>query len=208
MATSTWLNLALEESRSRGYLGPAATELQISHSEGFAQCWEEIHTAPPREFLDLGCGGGLPGLVLLERWGCRGVLIDSMEKRMRFLDEVLSQPNAPKNAQLITARAEQVAREKGMSEGFDLVTARSFGPPAVTAECAARFLKVGGVLIVSEPPNDLEPTRWDKAALALLGLEAQGRVRHWAAFQVLLKIAPTPQRFPRAIGIPGKTPLF
>lgn len=203
-----WLPRALEESRARGFLGPAAIEVQIAHAEGFALSWEDIRPNPPTEFLDLGSGGGLPGLVLLERWNCRGVLIDSMEKRMRLLIDVLAQPDAPDRGEVIIGRAEEIARFPGLSDAFELVTARSFGPPAVTAECAARFLKIGGVLIVSEPPDDSETDRWKADILGELGLEPLGRVRHGAAFQVLLKTRPTPSKFPRGIGIPGKSPLF
>ncbi|MGA2968321.1 MAG: RsmG family class I SAM-dependent methyltransferase [Acidimicrobiales bacterium] len=203
-----WLFRALEKSRARGYLGPADIEQQIAHAEGFAQCWEGLYPSPPVEFLDLGSGGGLPGLVLLARWGCRAVLVDSMIKRMRFLTEVLAEADAPTNAEVIIGRAEQVAREPVLSGVFDLVTARSFGPPAVTAECGVRFLKLGGVLIVSEPPDDNETGRWNEGILAELGLEVKGRVRHGAAFQILLKTSPTPERYPRGIGIPGKSPLF
>jgi 16S rRNA (guanine527-N7)-methyltransferase len=203
-----WLFRALEQSRARGYLGPADIEQQIAHAEGFAQCWDDLYASPPSEFLDLGSGGGLPGLVLLERWSCRAVLVDSMIKRMRFLTEVLAEADAPSNAEVITGRAEQVARNPLLSGVFDLVTARSFGPPAVTAECSVRFLRVGGVLIVSEPPDDSETGRWNKEILAELGLEAKGRVRHGAAFQILLKTSPTPDKYPRSIGIPGKSPLF
>ena len=206
--TNEWLVRALEQSRARGYLGPADIEQQIAHAEGFAQCWEDLYPSPPRELLDLGSGGGLPGLVLLVRWGCRTVLVDSMIKRMRFLTEVLEEADAPTNAEVITGRAEQVARNPLLSGSFDLVTARSFGPPAVTAECAVRFLKVGGVLIVSEPPDDSETGRWNREVLSELGLEAKGRVRHSAAFQILLKTSPTPEKYPRSIGIPGKSPLF
>jgi 16S rRNA (guanine527-N7)-methyltransferase len=199
---------ALEESRARGFLGPADIEVQIAHAEGFALCWENIRPTPPTEFLDLGSGGGLPGLILLERWNCRGVLIDSMEKRMRLLIDVLSQPDAPTQGEVIIGRAEEIARKPELSEAFDLVTARSFGPPAVTAECAAGFLRIGGVLIVSEPPEDDGSERWKTNILAELGLEPQGRVRFGAAFQVLLKTKPTPPKFPRGIGIPSKSPLF
>jgi 16S rRNA (guanine527-N7)-methyltransferase len=131
-----------------------------------------------------------------------------MIKRMRFLTEVLAEADAPTNSEVIIGRAEQVAREPVLSGVFDLVTARSFGPPAVTAECGVRFLKLGGVLIVSEPPDDNETGRWNEGILAELGLEVKGRVRHGAAFQILLKTSPTPERYPRGIGIPGKSPLF
>jgi 16S rRNA (guanine527-N7)-methyltransferase len=158
--------------------------------------------------LDLGSGGGLPGLVLLEYWDCRGVFLDSMEKRMNFLREVLDWPGAPQMGEVITGRAEEIARDPRLEGTFDLVTARSFGPPSVVAECAVRFLKVGGLLVVSEPPNDDDDSRWNIDALAKLGFENRGRVRHGAAYQVLVKVARTPREYPRAIGVPGKNPLF
>jgi 16S rRNA (guanine527-N7)-methyltransferase len=131
-----------------------------------------------------------------------------MEKRTRFLKDVLAQAEAPQSGEVITGRAEELAREAFLSGTFDLVTARSFGPPAVTAECAARFLKVGGTLVVSEPPDDSEVGRWNVEILAALGLKALGRVRYGAAFQILTKTKPTPKDYPRAIGTPNKLPLF
>jgi 16S rRNA (guanine527-N7)-methyltransferase len=203
-----WLSRALEESRARGFLGPGSIEPHIAHAMGFADCWADVSSTPPSSFLDLGSGGGLPGLVLLDYWGCRGVFVDSMEKRMNFLREVLAWPGAPQLGEVITGRAEDIARDPSLDGSFDLVTARSFGPPAVVAECAVRFLKVGGVLIVSEPPNDEDESRWDTKALRRLGLESRGRVRHNAAYQLLVKVATTPRDFPRAVGVPGKNPLF
>jgi len=205
---TAWLPRALEESRARGFLGPGAIEPQIQHAEGFALCWEDRHHAPPSAFLDLGSGGGLPGLVLLERWRCRAVLLDSMERRARFLREVLAWPDAPLEGEVLQGRAEQLARDATLTESFDLVTARSFGSPAVTAECGARFLKVGGALIVSEPPKEEAESRWSSAGLAKMGLRALGRVRHGAAFEVIEKIAETPDQYPRAVGVPAKSPLF
>jgi 16S rRNA (guanine527-N7)-methyltransferase len=202
-----WLFRALEESRARGFLGPGAIEHQVEHANGFAQCWEELSSTPPAIFLDLGSGGGLPGLVLAERWGCRAVLVDSMVKRMNFLRETLAWPDAPQEVLVITGRAEEVAWEPTMDGVFDLVTARSFGPPAVVAECSARFLRLGGVLVVSEPPEDHDG-RWNQKILRSIGLEDRGRVRHGAAFRVLSKVSATPKEFPRGIGVPGKRPLF
>jgi 16S rRNA (guanine527-N7)-methyltransferase len=131
-----------------------------------------------------------------------------MVKRAKFLEEVLAWEGAPENGTVITARVEEIARYPELVEEFDLVTARSFGPPAVTAECGAQFLKVGGVLIVSEPPDDSEANRWDSTKLAELGLVAEGRIRRGAAYQVLVKTHPTPNEYPRSIGTPRKRPLF
>jgi 16S rRNA (guanine527-N7)-methyltransferase len=124
------------------------------------------------------------------------------------LKEVLDWKDAPPNGEVIIGRVEEVARNPRLEDGFDLVTARSFGPPSVTAECGVRFLKVGGLMIVSEPPDDSVIDRWSQRGLALMGLESQGRVRSGSAFQILLKIAPTPPEFPRGIGTPRKKPIF
>jgi 16S rRNA (guanine527-N7)-methyltransferase len=186
-----WLPRALEESRARGFLGPQAIEPQISHAEGFALCWEALRPTPPADLLDLGSGGGLPGLVLLDRWHCHEVFLDSMGKRSNFLKEALAWPGAPEGGEVIIARAEEAARWPELEGKFDLVTARSFGPPAVTAECAVRFLKVGGVLVVSEPPGERSSERWNEKGLALLGLAAPGRSRYGTASEVLVKEKPT-----------------
>jgi 16S rRNA (guanine527-N7)-methyltransferase len=203
-----WLPRALEESRARGFLGPQPIEPQIAHASGFAQCWEAFQETPPRALLDLGSGGGLPGLVLLDHWNCRAVLLDSMVKRSSFLREALAWPDAPPGGEVVVARAEEAARWPEFDDQFDLVTARSFGPPAVTAECAARFLKVGGVLIVSEPPSEGPEERWKSEGLARLGFVDRGRTRFGAAYEVLVKEKPTSQEFPRASGTPKKHPLF
>jgi 16S rRNA (guanine527-N7)-methyltransferase len=131
-----------------------------------------------------------------------------MVKRAKFLVEVLEWDGAPDNGTVIEGSVEETARIPELAEAFDLVTARSFGPPAVTAECGARFMKIGGVMIVSEPPEDSDPTRWNTEKLVELGLEAKGRIRHGAAYQVLVKTQSTPDEFPRSIGTPRKRPLF
>ena len=205
---SEWLPRALEESRARGFLGPGAIGPQITHAEGFAQCWEMDHPTPPISFLDLGSGGGLPGLVLLDRWRTRAVFTDSIAKRVVFLREILGQAGVTQSAEVVAGRVEEIARLDGMTEAFDLVTSRSFGSPSVTAECGSRFLRIGGVMIVSEPPDDAQSDRWDSAALLTLGLVSAGRVRRGAAFQILRKISATPLEYPRAIGIPKKRPLY
>ena len=206
--STEWLSRALEESRARGFLGPGSIEPQIEHANGFAHCWEEIHDSPPLNFLDLGSGGGLPGLVLLERWDCRGVLLDSMTKRTKFLEEVSHWNGAPGQLEVVTGRAEEIARETSFDGAFHLVTARSFGPPSVVAECAIRFLKIDGILAVSEPPDDDDDLRWSREGPQELGYEDLGRVRYGAAFRVLIKRRTTSATFPRDVGIPKKRPLF
>jgi 16S rRNA (guanine527-N7)-methyltransferase len=180
----------------------------VAHAHGFAVVAEEEFGGVPPSFLDLGSGGGLPGLVLLDRWRVPGALLDSSQRRCAFLREVLSWPDSPAGATVLEGRAEDLARRVDLREAFPLVTARSFGPPAVTAECASAFVSVGGVLIVSEPPGTQGSERWPATSMARLGLEPRGLRRRSAGFQVIAKVSPSPDAYPRAVGVPGRRPLF
>ncbi len=203
------MSRALEESRARGFLGPGPIEPHIEHARGFLRAWQQHSPAPPDRFLDLGSGGGLPGFFLLTEWSTPGVLLDSMVRRTAFLEEALSWPDAPSTGSVVTARAEDASRDLALTESFDLVTARSFGPPAVTAECSTRLLKVGGLLIISEPPHDSQAAdRWPAAGVAQFGFESLGVWRDASGFHVLRKVSDTPEQFPRRSGVPSKKPLF
>jgi 16S rRNA (guanine527-N7)-methyltransferase len=114
---------------------------------------------------------------------------------------------------VVEGRAEVLARDPRMGGHFAVVTARSFGRPAVTAECAAGYLSAGGALVVSEPPADATigttAGRWDTEALASLGLAAPVIAREAGfGFAVMHKVAPADPRYPRRAGIPQKRPLW
>jgi 16S rRNA (guanine527-N7)-methyltransferase len=100
-----------------------------------------------------------------------------------------------------TARAEAVPDLRGR---FVAVVARSFGPPAVTAECGAPLLEVGGRLVVSEPPRT--EGRW--AGCAVLGVGPAVRLPGPPTLVVLTQVAACPDRFPRRTGLPAKRPLW
>lgn len=159
--------------------------------------------------IDLGSGGGLPGLVIaVERPALELVLLDSSKRRTDFLVEVCEALDLVDRVLVVRARAEEYAREPGNRCQATAVVARSFGPPAVTAECGAPLLRAGGVLLVSEPPGD-GPGRWPSAGLAELGLElGERRATGAATIQTLVAARPCPDRYPRRVGIPTKRPLF
>jgi 16S rRNA (guanine527-N7)-methyltransferase len=213
-----WVGETLIRSGELGFLGGMPIEDQVDHALGFVSVAESFMGRSPSAVVDLGSGGGIPGAALSSCWPeSRIVLLDSSERRTDFLlseaaawvrghgDEVRLGP-----VEVVRGRAEEFGRIPEMRQQFDLVTARSFGPPAVTAECGAPLLISGGLLIVSEPPEPTEGVRWPSDGLDLLGLEAAARVRVDGRFgyQVLRKVQSTPERYPRRVGIPAKRPLF
>ncbi len=127
---------------------------QIDHALGFVAVVEESIGIQPRAVVDLGSGGGLPGLVLASCWpDARIVLVDANERRTRFLTEVSGTFRTRPPVEVIRGRTEVLGHDARLRERFDLVTSRSFGRPAVTAENGSCFLEVEGWLVVSEPPE-------------------------------------------------------
>ena len=161
--------------------------------------------------IDLGTGGGVPGLVLACCWpDTRVVLMDASERRTTFLLEVLEGWTSAHRAEVVRGRAEELGRREDLREAFSAVTSRSFGPPAATAECGSSFLEVGGLMVVSEPPDAPTGDRWPVAGLATLGLATVETVRPTGryGYQVLRKTTPLDERYPRRVGIPVKRPAF
>lgn len=219
----------LEEARAYGFLGPMDLGPQIEHALGFVWAFEQAHAMAgrggdprPGRWLDQGSGGGLPGLVLAGYWTATpAVLLDSAARRTSFLSEAVHRLGWDDRVEVVRARAEEAGRDPGLRGCFDVVWARSFGSPPVTAECAAPFLTHGGLLIVSEPPTtgvgegpgpshqeEREEGRWPRAGLELLGQTPLGTVRAAFGYQAILQATPCPDRFPRRPGMPAKRPLY
>jgi 16S rRNA (guanine527-N7)-methyltransferase len=123
------------------------------------------------------------------------VLLDASERRTDFLRRAVGRLGLVPRVTVVAARAETAGREPAWRGAFDAVVARSFGEPAVTAEAAAPFLRVGGQLVVSEPP---EPAvdRWPPAGLALVGLVRDG-ADAGGAVASFTQAETCPARYPR-----------
>jgi 16S rRNA (guanine527-N7)-methyltransferase len=185
------LEQTLTEAQRLGFLGPAPVASTIDHAHRF------VAALPPgrHRLVDLGSGGGVPGLVLaVERPELDVVLLDASERRTTWLARAVARLGLGERIDVVTGRAEQLGRLAGWRGRFDAVVARGFGAPSVTAECAAPLLRVGGALIVSEPPGDA-PSRWDAEMLAALGLAPTPGPDGLAVFH---QVRPCPDRFPRA----------
>ena len=207
------LDEVLRRAQDLGFFGPGPMVEQRRHAEricALALAGLDGRNSP--EFLDLGSGGGLPGLVLAQRLhgvaGLSGTLLDSRRRCTDFLLDAVEELALTDRIEVVTARAEDAARDPAQRERYGLVVARGFGRPAVTAECAVAFLAAGARLVVSEPP-EADPSRWDESALAELGLTAPELVVAVGAHAAILhRTGPLDSRWPRKRGIPQKRPLW
>ena len=207
------LHEVLGEARAAGFLGPGPIEPQLLHADGFTVIARRLAVAGSPKLVDLGSGGGLPGLVVARNWPEATVaLLEANGRRAAFLRLAVDRLELTDRVAVLEERAEVGGRQEGLRAGFDGALARSFGRPAVVAECAAPLLRVGGWLVVSEPPRtgpetDLE-ARWPAAALAQFGLEPAEVVHGDFEYRTLRQTRPCPDRWPRRNGVPAKRPLF
>ncbi len=213
----TLLHHVLGEAREAGFLGPGPIEPQIRHAEGFTAIARRLSTGGPARprLVDLGSGGGLPGLVVASGWPEVSVdLHESGARRAADLEQATDRLGLADRVRVLHQRAEVCGREAGFRGCYDGVLARSFGRPAVVAECAAPLLTVGGWLLVSEPPRTEESveadegSRWPAEALGQLGLAPGEAVHAEFDYRVLRQASACPERFPRRNGVPAKKPLF
>jgi 16S rRNA (guanine527-N7)-methyltransferase len=198
----------LEDAQRRGFLGPEPVVHHLDHSRALA----DAIGGSADKFLDLGSGAGVPGLALALAWPeAHGVLLDSQQRRCSFLERAIERLGLLDRLEVVCGRAEELARRPDLRGRFDLVVARAFGRPAVTAECSVGFLRGGGRLVVTEPPegtSDL-PERWPDDAVRRLGYEPATSLRSGTTGAVVLVTAGSvDERWPRRVGRPTKSPLW
>jgi 16S rRNA (guanine527-N7)-methyltransferase len=209
----TLLHELLADARALGFLGPGPLEPQIRHAQGFTAVARRLSEGGPVHLADLGSGGGLPGLVVAAEWPeATLVLIEANGRRAFFLRQAVERLDLEARVSVVEERAEVCGRDATLRAGFDGVLARSFGRPAVLAECAAPLLRTGAWLLVSEPPlpggTDGQDDRWPPEPLRQLGLHPAEVVHEGFEYRVLRQVEACPERFPRRNGVPAKRPLF
>ncbi len=162
---------------------------------------------------DVGSGGGAPAIPLAIAWPrLSGVLIESIAKKARFLQNVATTLNLPLT--VIPARAEEAGQDAVHREQYDLVTARAVAALPVLVELTLPLARVGGLVALPKGPK--APQEVDAAARAidLLGGELAGvapvtvpGVDETRTVVLIRKVAVTPSAYPRRPGLPAKRPL-
>jgi 16S rRNA (guanine527-N7)-methyltransferase len=170
---------------------------------------EQVRAA--RRIADIGSGAGFPGLVLAAALPeASAVLVEASRRKCEFLARAVAATQMH-NVEVVAARAEAWTAGIGSR---DLVTARAVASLPVLVEYAAPLLAPGGALVAWKGRRDAREEADGAAAAAATGLElAEIRpVRPWDGAEHLhlhlyLKVASTPNRFPRRPGIASKRPL-
>lgn len=173
-------------------------------------------TDEPLRIIDIGTGGGIPGIpaaiALMPFAQVHLTLLDSTRKKIQFLQDICPQLNL--NASCIAERAETLAHQSVHRETYDLALIRAVGPAATCAEYALPFLKVGAQAVLFRGQWSTTDTADLIPALDVLGGEITD-VQQWKTPLTgsdrhcifICKAVPTPDEFPRAVGVPAKKPL-
>ena len=162
-----------------------------------------------KTLIDVGCGAGFPGVPLaIACPEAKITLLDSLGKRMKWLEEIL--PQLGISAECVTARAEEAVAAR--RESYDFATSRAVARLNILLELTAPYVKVGGAVLAMKGAAAAEELEEAGSAIKKLGLKLE-EVREFPvdgashAVIVLRKVAPTPKQYPRRYAKIKQAPL-
>lgn len=160
---SKTLHEALGDARRLGMLGGRAIDEVIAHAMSFVAALADVSGV----VVDLGAGGGVPGLVIASARPDLGlVMVDRRTKRTDFLSRAVRRLGWSDRVEVVAGDVDRLIRDRGTT--FDAAVARGFGPPEVTLPLAAALVVDHGIVVISEPP---EGDRWPAALLERCGVQ-------------------------------------
>jgi len=177
----------LAESQRIGLIGPGPLDVAIAQAEAFA------NALPPDALrvVDVGSGGGLPGLVVAaSRPDLELTLVDRRERSCDFLRRAVRALGLNSRVRVVHADLEALGHDPAWRAGYDAATARGVAPPAEVAELVLPLIRAGGRLVVSVAGSG---ERWPDSGLRLLGAAVERR----SEGLIVVCAGVCPDRFPR-----------
>ncbi len=169
------------------------------------------HLGDAQTVVDVGSGGGLPGIALkLARPQLAVTLVEADRAKAAFLVQACARLGLP-DVDVIARRAEDAGRDGALREKFDVATARALAAMPVLAELCLPFVRVGGRLLAQKTAR--EDVDAAARAIELLGgaptriVQAPSRARIEGTVVIVEKVRPTPSAYPRRPGLPNRKPL-
>lgn len=178
----------------------------------------EVALGPPaagERILDVGSGGGIPGLAWAVLWpAARVELMETRRKRVEFLRQAAAALGLS-NVAVHEGRAEELGQDAALRERFGLVTARALAAMPTLLELTLPFVRVGGWLAAIKSQPVAEELAQGRAAAETLGGAAETTVEpYWrgdgkpCAVCLVRKLAPTPPGYPRRPNLPERRPIL
>lgn len=164
--------------------------------------------------LDVGTGAGFPGIPLKIVFpNLRVTLLDSLNKRVSFLNEVICKLQLS-NMEALHGRAEDYAKMKEYRESFDICVSRAVAKLSTLSEYCIPFVKTGGYFVSYKSDKITEEFENAGNAIKMLGGKYEGQVEFYLPgsdiyrnLLLIKKEAPTKSKYPRRAGLPSKEPL-
>jgi len=207
----------LIEANTKFNLTRVPDDLREAVDRNYLDCISPLaHNFPEntKTLIDVGSGAGFPGIPLsIMLPDTHVVLVDALDKRVKFLQSVIKELRL--NAEAVHARAEDAAKNPALREQFDIATARAVAPLNLLAEYLLPFVREGGRMLALKGPSLDEEMAEAAYAFEILGgrpertevVEIPGR--DWShRLAYIAKVVPTPEKYPRKAGTPEKKPLI
>lgn len=167
-----------------------------------------------KTLVDVGTGAGFPGVPLkIARKDVKVTLVDSLNKRIKFLDDVIAQIKL-EDIQTLHFRAEEFGQNKKYRESFNIATSRAVANLSTLVEYLLPLVKVGGICICMKGSEIKEELENSKKAIEILGGKIENQIEFVLPESdikrniiIIRKIKATPGKYPRKAGTPAKEPL-